>query len=142
MYLFNILLTKIFNLMKKTELRVKALLFSVVFFFMGMVTINAQYVSPDEAILTLKGEIENLEADIPGASNDQMLEIAFKHKYFRTVMVDISQGAEVGGAISDNAPDSKPTLHSSGMVAFSNDDPNFKQDVSALIEYTQNLLAD
>ena len=49
------LITKL-NLMKKTVLRANVLLCSIVFFFVGMASINAQYVSPDEAVILLKTE--------------------------------------------------------------------------------------
>ena len=120
----------------------KVLVFSVVFFFVGLASINAQYLSPDEAVLTLNEEIQTLEADLPGASNEETLEIAFKHKYFSSVIVDINKGIEVGEAITANRPTNKAKLHSSGLIAFDGDGPNFKQEANALVAYLQDLLAE
>ena len=120
----------------------KVLLFSVAFFFMGMATINAQYMNTEEASITLKEEIQTLEAGLQGATNQQKLTIAFKHKYFSSVLVDINQGTEVGQAITANRPTNKQKLHSSGMIAFDGNSPTFKAEANALVAYTQGLLAE
>jgi hypothetical protein len=140
-FLYNILLTKIFNLMKKSELRAKVLLFSLVFFFMGMATINAQYVSPEEAIVLLKGEIEDLEAQIPGATTGELLEINFQTLYFNAIVSDLVEGTEVDAAISNNQPTTKPGLNSAGN-AVSFHSPNEEQEIEILVNYVENLLAD
>ena len=143
MHLFiNILLTKIFNLMKKTELRVKALLFSVVFFFVGMAGLSAQYVEPAEAINILKGEIATLEDQVPGATNQQLVNLYFKINYFGFVRSDISEGSEVGAAITNNRPTGKLKLHNNGWVTAANSDPNVKIEIDNLVTYTQALLTD
>ncbi len=141
-FLYNILLTKIFNLMKKTELRAKVLLFSVVFFFMGMASLSAQYVGPDEATLILKTEITPLEDQIPGASGQDLVNLYFKVNYYNSIVSDIGEGAEVGAAIYDNKPTGKAQHHTNGTVTAANDDPFLKDEIEALVGYVDNLLAD
>ena len=135
------LITKL-NLMKKTELRVKALLFSVVFFFVGMAGLSAQYVGTTEAMSILKGEIATLEAQVPGATNQQLINLYFKINYFGFVRSDISEGSEVGAAITNNRPTGKLKLHNNGWVTAANSDPNMKTEIDNLVTYTQALLTD
>jgi hypothetical protein len=136
------------NLMKKLNSKGRSILVAVslcvAFMFLGASAVSAQqWVTPEEAVLILKGEIETLDNDYQQApTNEAKLAIAFRHKYYRTIMVDISQGTEVAQAVNNNAPDSKPTLHSSGMVAFSSDEPNFKQEVQGLVDDATALLTD
>ena len=140
------LLTTKLNLMKKLNSKgksfVMAISFCVAFMFLGASTVSAQWVSPDEAVLILKSEIESLESDIPGSSNTEALTIAFRHKYYSAVMEDIALGTEVAQAVTNNRPENKPTLHSSGMVAFRGDDPNFKQEANGLVADATDLLSD
>ena len=141
------LLTTKLNLMKKLNSKgksfVMAISFCVAFMFLGASTVSAQWVSPDEAVLILKTEIGALDVDFQQAqSNDEKLEIAFRHKYYSAVMEDIALGTEVAQAVTNNRPENKPTLHSSGMVAFSGDDPNFKQEANGLVADATDLLSD
>ncbi len=121
----------------------KVLVLSVAFFFVGLAGINAQYMSVNEATTTLKGEIEVLEDAIPNTtSNNAREDIAFKLRYYYDVMRDINEGNEVGAAIHENAPAYKPRIHSSGLVEFTNDYPNFKVERQALVNYLDNLLSE
>ena len=132
------LITKL-NLMKKTELRAIALLFSVVFFFMGMATINAQYVSTDEAILILKAEVQELETQAQNATPEEQVELAFKFHYLRFVAYDIQGGTEVGPAIENNKPYEKGQPHPSGFVTLVNAE---KSEVIEVVNYVEDLLSD
>jgi hypothetical protein len=128
--------------MKKTVLGAKALAFSVVFFFMGMASSMAQYVSPSEAMIILKGEINSLEAQIPGATNQELVTLYWKIYYFSFIRLDISEGTEVGVAIQVNKPTTKPKLHPGGHVTMHDTAPNVKQEIMALVAYIDNLLSD
>jgi len=121
----------------------KVLVLSVCFFFVGLANISAQYMGPNDATLMLKTELETLENDLPNASTNAAKEdIAFKYRYFKAVLEDISSGNEVGAAIHDNAPTNKPKVHSSGLIAFTADVPDFKQQVIDIVEDLDNLLSE
>ena len=121
----------------------KVLVLSVVFFFAGLAGINAQYMSSNDAILTLKQQLHTLENDFQNASsNTARQDIAFKYRYFSVVLEEIDNGNEIGAAIQDNAPLNKPLIHSSGLVAFTNEHPNFRQERDALVLYLDNLLSE
>ncbi len=139
--LYNILLTKIFNLMKKTELRAKVLLFSVVFFFMGMASINAQYVSNDEAVLILKAEIQELVTQAETATPEEQVDLAFHFHYYRHVAYAISDGVEVEVAIADNKPQDKAELQPSGFVIHVTNG-TVKQEIDELEAHVIDLLSD
>ncbi len=147
--LFNILLTKIFNLMKKTMffmmqriLGSKVLLFSVVFFFMGMASSTAQYVSNQEAITLLKGEVVQLEEDIPGASTQELLDLYFQIHYYKFIVYDLENGAEVGAAIYNNQPQGKLEPAGGMGVAIASQDPGVKQEIVALVDFVDELLSE
>jgi hypothetical protein len=134
-FIYNFLLTKIFNLMKKT------MFFMIVFFFVGMVSINAQYVSPEEAIVILKVETTDLEAQIPGASPQELLEINFQTSYYQLIITDLGNGAEVDAAISNNQPEHKPGINPAGTT-LSFHSPNEDQEIEALVNHVEDILAD
>ena len=135
------LITKL-NLMKKTVFRIDFLLCFVVFFFVGIATTNAQYVSNDEAIIILKAETTDLEAQIPGSTDLEVLDLQFRITYFKSVGWDITDGTEVGAAILNNQPTGKGKLYPNGVVTALNDDPNLKQEILDLVAYTDALLSD
>jgi hypothetical protein len=136
------LITKL-NLMKKTELRAKVLLFSVVFFFLGMASSSAQYVPGDEAVILLKAEVTELQANLPGASNQELIDLHLQISYFKFIVEDIQNGAEVGAAIYDNKPFGKAKLLGTmGLATAQNDDPNVKVEIAALVAYVDDLLSD
>jgi len=121
----------------------KALMLCVCFFFVGMASINAQYVSNDEASQILKVEVQTLHDAIPTATTNEAKEdIAFKLRYYMAVLVDVNNGNEVGAAIVANTPVDKALIHSSGLVHFSSTAPNFKMEVEALISATDGLLSE
>ena len=133
--LYNILLTKIFNLMKKT------MFFMVVFFFIGMVSINAQYVSNDEAIILLKAEIQELEAEAQNAPPAEAHDIAFQYIYYRAVAYDIAEGSEIGAAIQNNKPIEKGVPLAPGLTHFVTDD-NYKASLEEVLIAIEDLLTD
>lgn len=127
----------------QAEKLTKVLVLSVAFFFVGLASINAQYMSVDDATLELKSEIEALENAIPNATSNAAAEdIAFKLRYYGDVMRDINNGNEVGAAIHDNAPTSKPRVTSSGLVEFVNDYPGFRDEVKAVVNHLDGLLSE
>ena len=134
------LITKL-NLMKKTVLKANVLLCSIVFFFVGMASINAQYVSPDEAIALLKVEIEDLEEQALNAPPVQAHELAFKYIYYRAIAYDIVDGAEVGAAIVDNQPTYKGVHQAPGLTYFVSDN-SFKTSLAEALNELENLLGD
>ncbi len=119
----------------------KVLLFSVVFFFMGMVSSSAQYVGSTQAINILKGEVATLEAQIPGASNQQLINLHFKMSYYKFIVWDIQSGSEVGAAINNNKPHGKFKLLGTMGLAVPNKDASVKQEITALVAYVDELLS-
>lgn len=134
------LITKL-NLMKKTVLRANVLLCSIVFFFMGMVTVNAQYVTPGEAVILLKAEIQQLEADAQNAPPAEAHEIAFKYIYYRAIAYDINDGSEVGAAIQNNKPIEKGVVLAPGLTHFVSDD-SYKNSLTEAVNQVEALLSD
>jgi len=134
------LITKL-NLMKKTVLRANVLLCSFVFFFMGMATINAQYVSPDEAVILLKTEIEDLEEQAENAPPIQAHELAFKYLYYRAIAYDIHNGSEVGAAIQENKPGFKGVYQAPGLTYFVSDN-SYKLSLTEAVNLVETLLSD
>jgi hypothetical protein len=121
----------------------KVLLFSVVFFFMGMASSTAQYVSNEQAVILLKGEVTQLQANLPGASNQQLIDLHFQISYFKFIVEDLQNGAEVGAAIYDNQPSGKANLLGTmGLATAKNDDPNLKAEINAVVAYVDDLLSD
>ena len=134
------LITKL-NLMKKTVLRANVLLCSIVFFFVGMASINAQYVSPDEAVILLKTEIQQLEADALNAPPAEAHEIAFRYIYYRAIAYDINDGSEVGAAIVNNQPTFKGVYQAPGLTYFVSDN-SFKVTLAETLNELESLLGD
>ncbi len=140
-FLINIYsLTKIFNLMKKTVLGVKALAFSVAFFFLGMVSVNAQYVGNTQAITILKAEVQNLEAQIPNATLQERVNLDFRISYYKFIVWDIQQGTEVEVAIQNNKPKGKLKAHANGFVSRDTNNSAVKQEINTLVSYVDGLL--
>jgi len=140
MFKSYLLITKL-NLMKKTEIRAKVLLFSVVFFFVGMASINAQYVSNDEAVLILKAEIQELVTQAETATPEEQVDLAFQFHYYRHVAYAISDGVEVEVAIADNKPQDKAELQPSGFVIHVYNG-TVKQEIIELEAHVIDLLSD
>ncbi len=140
MFKSYLLITKL-NLMKKTEIRAKVLLFSVVFFFVGMASINAQYVSNDEAVLILKAEIQELVTQAETATPEEQVDLAFYFHYYRHVAYSISDGTEVETAIADNIPQDKAELQPSGFVIHVYNG-TVKQEIIELEAHVIDLLSD
>ena len=113
----------------------------VVFFFIGMVSINAQYVSADEAIILLKAEIEQLEEDALNAPPAEAHEIAFQYIYYRSVAYSINDGSEVGAAIVENQPTFKGVYQAPGLTHFVSDD-SYKASLGEVLNQIENLLTD
>ena len=146
MFKIYFLTTKL-NLMKKLKTTgrsfVMAVSLCVAFMFLGASAVSAQnWVTSDEAVILLKGEIETLDNAFPNAQTDeQRMEIAFKRKYYFSVMVDIRLGTEVPEAVSSNRPTNKPQVHASGLIAFDGNAPTFKQEANALVATATDLLS-
>lgn len=136
------------NLMKKLNLTgrsfVRAISLCVAFMFLGASAVSAQnWVTHDEAILILRNQIDALDLELQNAPTmEEKLEISFRKGYYYVVVLDINSGNEIPAAVSNNHPQNKPELHSSGMVAFSSDGPNFKEEVKALVNDITDLLSD
>ena len=128
------LITKL-NLMKKT------MFFMVVFFFVGMAAINAQYVTPDEAVILLKAEIQQLEADAQNAPPEEAHDIAFKYIYYRAIAYDINDGSEVGAAIQNNQPIEKGVVLAPGLTHFVSDQ-SYKESLAEAVNQVEALLTD
>ena len=127
----------------QAEKMTKVLVLSVAFFFVGLAGINAQYIGADDAIITLKEKLETLKSDFDNApSNTVRQDVAFKYRYFSVVLEDIDNGNEIGAAIHENAPSNKPLYHSSGLIAFTNEHPDFRQERDALVLYLDDLLSE
>ena len=138
------------NLMKKMNLNlfqikgvsVKALAFFA-FFFVWMSNASAQYVSPNDALVIIKGEVEILDDQAANTNNNTLLmDIKFKKDYFLLVMNDIEEGNSVDASIHDNYPRAKPSIHNSGWMVFSGNGPSFKTEAADLVAYAEQLLAE
>ena len=141
-------LTTKLNLMKKLKStgRSFAMAFSLcmAFLFLGAGTVSAQnWVTPEQAVLLLKSEIQTLDQAFQNAQTTQAkLDIAFRHKYYSSIMRDIGlNGTEVPQAVTSNRPTNKPQMHSSGMIAFNGDAPTFKAQANALVADATDLLS-
>ena len=119
----------------------KTMFFMVVFFFVGMVSINAQYVSNDEAVIILKAEIQELEAEALNAPPAEAHDIAFKYIYYRAVAYDISDGSEVGAAIQNNKPIEKGVVLAPGLTKFDTGQ-DFKASLEEVLIEIEDLLTD
>jgi len=121
----------------------KVLVLSVAFFFVGLASVSAQFLGSDEATTILKSEMQVLEDAMPNATTNAAREnIVFKFRYYNAVLTDIHNGNEIGAAIADNAPTDKPRVHSSGLVEFTSDIPNFKVEVTTVVNELSNLLSE
>ena len=135
------------NLMTKFKMNGKSMLMVLSFFafmILGSVNASAQWVSPSEATVLLKQEITNLESDRDQASSDEeRSNIVFKMRYYHTVMFNMSTlGMEIPQAIEEAKPTSKPVAHSSGLMYFTADVPNFKLEAQALVDAGTDLLSE
>ena len=133
--------------MKKIQLNGKTLIMALSFFafmILGTISASAQnWVSSDEALLLLKDQISTLESDYAQANNDQeRLDIAFSVKYYSTVYGQIGDlGMEVSVAVDAARPQNKATKHSSGLIYFGTEAPDFKVKSQALINAATDLLS-
>ncbi len=120
----------------------KALAFFA-FFFVWMSGVSAQYVSPNDALVVIKGEVEVLDDQASNTNNNSLLmDIKFKKDYLLTIMNDIEDGNSVDFAIHDNYPRAKPSTHSSGWMVYSSNSPSFKTEAANLVGYAEQLLAE
>ncbi len=135
------------NLMTKFKLSGKSMLMALSFFafmILGSVSASAQWVTPTEAVVLLKQEIETLENDFAQATNDtEKYNIALELRYFKRVFFNVTDGGlEVPQSVEQARPEYLPTVHSSGLVYGSNEDPNFKTIAQALVDAGTDLLSD
>ena len=117
----------------------KALAFFA-FFFVLMSSASAQYVSPNDALVIIKGEVEVLDNQAANTSNNStLMTIKLKKDYLLLVMNDLGEGASVDAAIHDNRPIAKPSIHSSGWMTYKSG-PSFKAEANDLVAYAEQLL--
>ncbi|MEO0777762.1 MAG: hypothetical protein AAF146_14435, partial [Bacteroidota bacterium] len=74
------------NLFRARKATLKALAF-LAFFWMGMSSASAQYVSPNDALVAIKGEVKVLDDQASNTNNNTLLmDIKFKKDYLLLVM--------------------------------------------------------
>ena len=130
------------NLFQMGGTSMKALAFFA-FFFVWMSGVSAQYVSPNDALVLIKGEVKVLDDQASNTNNNALLmDIKFKKDYLLLVMNDIEEGNSVDVSIHDNYPVAKPSIHSSGLMVYSGDTPGFKTEAANLVAYAEQLLAE
>ncbi len=130
------------NLFRAQKATLKAFAFFA-FFLVGMSSASAQYVSPNDALVAIKGEVEVLDNQASNTNNNTLLmDIKFKKDYLLTVMNDIEEGNSVDFAIHDNYPRAKPSTHSSGWMVYSGNNPGFKTEAANLVAYAEQLLSE
>ena len=121
----------------------KVLVLAIAFFFVGLGSINAQYVSVNEASVLIKDEVAALDDQAEQTSNEsELMTIKFKKDYFMLVLNGLETGSTVADAIQGNRPRAKAYVHSSGFMVYSSRVETLKQEADDLIEYTQNLLSE
>ena len=126
--------------MKKTKIILPIFLFAVMF-LLGSTSVVAQYVNSDEALIILKDEItaETVIVNSPNSDNATKERSAFRIKYYSSIMANIEEGLEVGGAIEESEPSNMPRIQNSGMIAFDNGG-NFKLEKEVLLIHTEDIL--
>ena len=130
------------NLFQIKGTSLKALAFFA-FFFVWMSGASAQYVSPNDALVIIKGEVEVLDVQASGTSNNSILmDIKFKKDYLLLVMNGIEEGNSIDASINDNYPRAKASVHSSGWMVYSGDTPTFKAEAADLVAFAEQLLAE
>ena len=115
--IFNISSTKTFNLMKKVNFKNVLMTLSVMFtlFFVGVGTVSAQqvtdqgiyapapgnFVSTDEAGVTLLATIEDLGATLQGLSQGSPLYTSTQREalYYRGIYIELQNGSSVAVSI-------------------------------------------
>lgn len=129
------------NLLLKPGLAMKALAF-VFFSVAGLGTLSAQYQDAPTALETLKGEITTLEIQesVDGLNANTLSTILFKKQYFFQVFNSIEDGNSIDHAIHNDLPTAKPNMNTS--FQHGTDDPNFRNELAALVTYTEDLLAE
>ena len=129
------------NLFQKGGASLKAFAF-LAFFFVCMSSVSAQYVSPNDALVIIKGEVEVLDDQAANTNNNSILmDIRFKKNYLLLVMNSIESGDSVDAAIHDNQPVAKPAIHNSGWM-YHTTGPNFRTEAADLVAYAEQLLAE
>jgi hypothetical protein len=133
------------NLMTKFKMNGKSLMMGLSFFvfmMLGSFSANAQWVNSAEAKVLIKGELVTLQNDFDQAQTDQQrLDVAFVMKYYYQVYHQIAEaGMEVSQAVNSSKPENKAEKHSSGLIYFAAENPDFKAQVLALVDAATNLL--
>ena len=131
---------------KWAKLTGRVLLVAVAFFFMGLSNASAQYVGSNDALQLLKQEIADLTLEAGQTNDGEVLaELQFKVGYLSSVRADIQDGKPVANAIEDNIPASKPSVDNSGwatQASAATNDETEKEEIVALITFTENLLSE
>ena len=141
------LLTFKSNLMKKFKMSGKPMVMVLslfAFMILGSVSATAQWVSNDEAILLLKNEITTLDDDYAQAQTDEArVAITNAKRYYTSVFVSIAElGQEIPTAIEGSRLNNLAAIHSSGLIYFSKDSPDFKTITQGLVDDVTDLLTD
>jgi len=137
------------NLMNKMNLnlfqlsgvvKLKAVAFALLF-MMGMGTVSAQYMEPNEALVAIKGEVSELLDQEANTTNESVLAtIRFKKSYYLNVFQRIDDGNTVDAAIHTNLPQGM-AVENNGF--FTVDVPaDFRTRVSDLVEEAEALLSE
>ncbi len=134
------------NLMTKFKMNGKNLMMALSFFafmILGSVSATAQWVSTPEAVELIKAEVLSLDNEFAQATtNAEKEQITFEKRYYLLVGHYITEGGlEVPAGVTQATPTDKPKVHSSGLVEFTSDGPDFKQDVATLIAEATDMLS-
>jgi len=128
------------NLFQKSGMIIKAFAFGVIF-MAGLGTASAQYQGHNDALITLKGEIQTLIDAEQTATGSALSEVLFRKNYFMQVFTSIdSDGKSVDDAIHNDLPTSKPNPNTTFVAGIA--DGDFKDDLAELVTYAENLLAE
>ena len=114
------------------------------FMILGAVSADAQWVNTTEAITLIKAEIETLDTEFEQATTDeQRLSIANAKRYFLTVGTLIAEeGQEIPAAIEGARLQNTVGIHSSGLIYFSDDNPDYKTISQGLVDEATDLLSE
>ena len=133
--------------MKKITMTGRTMMMALSFFafmILGTVSANAQWVNTDEAIELLKTEISTLDDDYAQASTDEArIAITNAKRYYMSVFVAITDlGQEIPTAIEGSRLNNLAGIHSSGLIYFSTDSPDFKTVTQGLVDDATDLLSE
>lgn len=114
------------------------------FMILGTVSADAQWVNTDEAIALIKAEINTLDNAYNQAGTDEAkVEVANELRYFNSLFYMITEeGQEIPTAIEGARLANLAELHSSGLIYFSDDSPEYKTISQGLVDEATDLLSE